>query len=650
MPVGFSHELEKITVATTITLTGRLADVTDRSIEAITRVTAKAPAYRPGPDVDIITTQPAQVNLSGDGKITLNVVAGLGWLFLEGDGWSDSIRFVAAEGMTTLWEAVVNALPNAHQFQEFLAKMQSAGMAIEEAKKQALIELRKDAIDRSLLWERGTAKGQNIDAWSSGDGKQGLWSLRDNASVKLAANAGYTPPDGITPHYLEHFDFHDESGSGAYQVAHLVSSSRPPLMMVRSKPLGGEFTPWRTLAFGRQAIDNKGPWNSARHTVPDLWNTPDDEGVWAFPNTAVMGAAVDAGYVPPWGNSSHALIHLDTASEDTATQMAITAGNRGRVMVRQRGWKQPFGPWFDASGPVEALERTRMVAAGSSFVQGGSHGKLWDEDDTWVKQLSSHLGVPIKNIGKGGACIDEITLRMGRRRTWVRVPAGEIPASGSTTVELSWTIEPGKPRWIAMDGTVNGHAVAVNQNGTTGKWTISRAADGPAIDVDGWVEFLSEVEQNDSMVPLVLNAGKNDINAGVSGDEGSVVAHVLAGTQQIVDSLPARAQRLVLIGHFPNLNYSDRLVAEVLAVNEGLRSLYPRAYLDVLGFMCDLGPDGALAKMGLTPNDEDRANVARNVPPAQLFVEGDGGHPRKEFHTVFAQRVAQRIRNRGIVL
>lgn len=100
-------------MATTITLSGRLSDVTDRSVETIARVTAKAPAYRPGPDVDIITSQPSDITLAEDGKITLNVVAGVGWLYLEGDGWSDSIRFVAAAGMTTLWEAVVNGLgPN----------------------------------------------------------------------------------------------------------------------------------------------------------------------------------------------------------------------------------------------------------------------------------------------------------------------------------------------------------------------------------------------------------------------------------------------------------------------------------------------------------------------------------------------------------
>ena len=648
MSVGFSHELEK-TVATTITLTGRLADVTDRSIETITRVTAKAPAYRPGPDVDITTTQPAHVDLSGDGKISLNVVAGLGWLFLEGDGWSDSIRFVAAQGMTTLWEAVVNALPNAHQFQELLGQMQSAGMAIEEAKKQALAELRKDAIDRGLLWERGSAAGQNLDTWVSADSKQGFWVLRDTSQVSSAIKAGYTPPEGSAPHYVEHFDDADGAG-GSYQVAHIVSTDALPRMYVRSRPAGGEFTTWYPLGFGSQVLDNKGLWNSKAFTNPDSWQSPGDEGIYAFPNSSTINASVAAGYTPPWGTAGHVLLHVDTKSDNTATQVALVAGGRGRVMVRHRPYNKPFGEWFEASSPLESLGRARIVAAGSSFVEGGSHGQLWPASDTWVKKLADTLGVTVKNIGRGGACIDEITLRMGRRRTWVRVPAGKIPASGSTPVELSWQIEPVKPRWIEVTGTINGHRVTVGQHGSTGAWTIKRAAEGPAVDVDGWVEFLSEIEQEESMLPVVLNAGKNDITGAVTGDEGDVVAHVLAGTQQIVDSLPARAQRLVLIGHFPNLNSSDAVIADVLAVNEGLKTLYPAAYFDVLGFMCDLGPNGALAKMGLTPTDQDRANVAKNVPPAQLFAEGDGGHPRKEFHTVFAQRVAQRIRNRGITL
>lgn len=98
-------------MTTTITLTGRLADIFSQPVEDVTRVLVKAPSYRPGPGVELTTTSPTRVDMSGDGAITLKVVEGVGWLYLEGEGWSDSIRFVAAKGMTTLWEAVVNAMP-----------------------------------------------------------------------------------------------------------------------------------------------------------------------------------------------------------------------------------------------------------------------------------------------------------------------------------------------------------------------------------------------------------------------------------------------------------------------------------------------------------------------------------------------------------
>lgn len=90
-----------------ITLTGKLEDITTRPVEDVTRVTVKAPVARPG--AAITTSQPRTVDLREDGTITFDAAEGPGWLYIEGPGWSDSIKFVAAAGMTHLWEAIVNA-------------------------------------------------------------------------------------------------------------------------------------------------------------------------------------------------------------------------------------------------------------------------------------------------------------------------------------------------------------------------------------------------------------------------------------------------------------------------------------------------------------------------------------------------------------
>lgn len=110
-------------MATTISLTGRLADIMSRPIDSINNVTVKAPSYRPGPGVELTTSHPINVELGGDGEITIEVVEGIGWIYVEGDGWSDSIRFVAAEGMTTLWEAVVNAMPIVTEAKRLLIRL-----------------------------------------------------------------------------------------------------------------------------------------------------------------------------------------------------------------------------------------------------------------------------------------------------------------------------------------------------------------------------------------------------------------------------------------------------------------------------------------------------------------------------------------------
>lgn len=93
-----------------VTLTGRLADITGQPVENITNVTVKAPKWNARNSLSsVTTTQPQRVTYDRSGKFTLTVEEGLGWMYLDGDGWSDSIPFVAKSGMTSFVEAVLNA-------------------------------------------------------------------------------------------------------------------------------------------------------------------------------------------------------------------------------------------------------------------------------------------------------------------------------------------------------------------------------------------------------------------------------------------------------------------------------------------------------------------------------------------------------------
>ena len=94
------------------TLTGKITDVTGRAPESISSITVKAPSARVGSGTDVIVSSPATVDFNrATGDITISgLTGGLSWLYIEGDGWSDSIPLAVAEGMSTLVEAIANAV------------------------------------------------------------------------------------------------------------------------------------------------------------------------------------------------------------------------------------------------------------------------------------------------------------------------------------------------------------------------------------------------------------------------------------------------------------------------------------------------------------------------------------------------------------
>src|SRR5699024_8063047 len=74
-------------------------------------ITVKAPSARIGGGTDVIVSSPAEVTLDKTtGVVTISGLhVGLSWLYIEGDGWSDSIPLAVADGFRLILEAVANA-------------------------------------------------------------------------------------------------------------------------------------------------------------------------------------------------------------------------------------------------------------------------------------------------------------------------------------------------------------------------------------------------------------------------------------------------------------------------------------------------------------------------------------------------------------
>lgn len=650
--------MENNIVATTITLSGRLADVTDRSIETITRVTAKAPAYRPGPGVDITTTQPAQVNLTGDGKITLNVVAGLGWLYLEGDGWSDSIRFVAAAGMTTLWEAVVNALPNANQLQELLGQMQSAGLAIEEAKRKALLALRDAAVKADLTWTRGTVPdGDSPESWVSGMNRQGIWDIPNWSHLDSLAARGYISPVGRNPHYLMHMD--DVAGiGGSVQVAYPAGGSRS--VFIRSRGKNDPWGPWAAQAqFGVGAsLDCRGMVGSTGKS-PDAFTTA-ESGVWMVENYSDLRAVVAHGYRPPLDAAPHMLRHEESPVADSnqavQTVTYLSRPTSEQFVRTRQSRKTEWSPWQRRDTlDLSSTDRTGFLTLGDSWVEGGANNQLWTDQAAWPYKLSEELGVAVKNAGKGGAVVDETILTVGARRTYLKIEGGEIPAAagGVAPVELSWEPDIRSPRWFSVPGTLAGAKVYLEQNGKTGAWTIRRMNDKPldnaAVTVgDDWVEWVSELAIEFAARPTIVHIGINN-TGGTRGQHQTDVDHIVAGISQLIDSRPTRAHDIIVMGITPHYGKTGSR-NKVLDINARVKAAYPRQFFDNFEFLKDLGPGGAMQMAGLLITDEDRQDVANGFAPRSLYPAGDVVHVDKPAHAAIAKKLATFVRSRGMVI
>ncbi|WP_168156411.1 pyocin knob domain-containing protein, partial [Corynebacterium sp. HMSC11D10] len=170
-----------------VTLSGTLADVTTSPIETTTSVTVKAPAIRPDGS-QVTTTKPQQVKVAANGAFSITVVPGVGWLYIDGDGWSDTIRFVAAEGMTTMWQAIVNALPVTGDMRAYLESLNDARAEVRKALDDALKTV-GSSVDKAVadrLWEKGTvAQGMDLNTLT----RSGFYAVPSNVVADSLKNA-----------------------------------------------------------------------------------------------------------------------------------------------------------------------------------------------------------------------------------------------------------------------------------------------------------------------------------------------------------------------------------------------------------------------------------------------------------------------------
>lgn len=161
-----------------ITLAGKITDITNRSPDQVTRATVKYPTYTIGEAGALATSAPHEVTVAADGSFTLDVTPGKGWLFLEGPGWSESVGFIAASGMSLFIEAVANL--DASPIYDLIRELIDALGGTTEAELQALVE-------QARIYADAAANAQATGvAWDKGTLTTAIGTL-DNAPIGVAS-------------------------------------------------------------------------------------------------------------------------------------------------------------------------------------------------------------------------------------------------------------------------------------------------------------------------------------------------------------------------------------------------------------------------------------------------------------------------------
>ena len=298
------------------TLTGKITDVTGRAPDSISSITVKAPSVRVGGGTDLIVSSPATVDFDrGTGDVTISgLTGGLSWLYLEGEGWSDSIALSAAEGMISLVEAIANAssAPGIIDYLRLLADF-----------KIRFDDIAQDAVDDAATQYVGA---KNLETQHL-DGVRTPGRYTQPLVENVTAASGY-PVSGVRVNLFV-FPMHETASSQVMQQL-IVRDTGDTYI----RDYIGGWNEWKQTNSG---VINLGTTHLDDVTIPHLYAQP------------LVGNVTEANGYPISGQ--RVVLQVSRANENTTSQFlqTLTVTTTGQVYVRQcvSGY---FSDWNEVGG------------------------------------------------------------------------------------------------------------------------------------------------------------------------------------------------------------------------------------------------------------------------------------------------------------
>lgn len=330
-----------------------------------------------------------------------------------------------------------------------------------------------------------------------------------------------------------------------------------------------------------------------------------------------------------WGRGLRAAVSAVAA----ATLLVSCGGGDPEPTTEPDGTQaqtQPSQSDAPAAGPV-----TSLVCWGDSLTAGSG-----GDGTTYPDTLADLTGLPVFNGGVPGERSAGIAARQGGQPAPTTVVGGSIPAEGGVEVKFG-----GDVVIIRDEGTLTGtlmdiHGVlSKDQSKVKGKYTFTRDEPGDAVEVPPDTPFITDISTEYQDAGVIIWAGHNDVRLG--------------GGQQALDNIAKMVDYVDEGGHYLVLGLSNGTGAEegtpfyqegIEMVNPTLEETYgPDHYLDVRRWLIDEG----LAAAGLEPTEQDKLDIANDVPPTSLRDPSAAGHLNADGYRVLAEYIQSVLTERG---
>lgn len=431
-------------------LTGNIKDVTNQAPSTVVSITVKAPRVRLGTGNDLIVSSPAEVGFNHDtGALTLTgMTGGLSWLVIEGAGWSDTVALSVAGGMTTLVEAVANAVgvPGMVDYVKLLAALSGA-----------VDDVAQDAVDAALSEHLAHINEQ----LKLGTGREYL----------IAGDADRM--DDLEPGWYTVVSY-------AAQYLGLPTDARGVLHRVWLTPTGTA-----KLDFYEWDLDGE-LYRAWRKFFAGSWSE------WE------MGGASGSGYIGSLDDFSAA--HVITSPDGNVLQEFRRDGTVHIPGLVGAGMGTGY-QFIDGTLRPSETDMRRMVGWGSSTLN-------WLDYE--FRQIAATIGAEYVNEGKGGEIGDATVARVGSRPAMVTFPNNTIPATAGVEVEVtvSNVVAHGNPQ--PFNVLVEGIEGVLEMRNAT--WYFTPVRNAPEVTVDGPVAAVSVNGEKYRGDFAIFNLGKNSFN------------------------------------------------------------------------------------------------------------------------------------------